>query len=45
MKIPKGIVDGLNGPFARGQHFLTPVERPLDTLGNLHNVVFLIVLD
>ena len=28
-----------------GQHFLTSVKRPLDTLWSLHTVVFLIVLD
>ena len=27
------------------QHFLTSVERPLDTLCSLHNIVFLVVLD
>ena len=31
--------------FWDGQHFLTSVERPLDTLWSLHNVVFPIVLD
>ena len=30
---------------SNGQYFLTPVERPMDTLWSLHNVVFLIVLN
>ena len=34
-----------HGRLPIGQHFLTSVERPLDTLWSLHNVVFLIVLD